>query len=353
MGTSWSQDEEAAAKAASASQLQPTQQPVHGQGQLQRQYSAQKQSEEKQNHKQSGTKSNTSDRVPAAAVSHQPSIHGQDQLQRQYSAQKHSEARQSGVKPNDTFRASATASPLHPTHQPSINGQGQLQRQYSAQKKNEGKQSPQQITQVKLPHNWEAILRDADTPIDRSSPEKLYNQLSQAKYWVDKNSNSNCFTLFARDLLITWADDPRYWHWPCVAETRDVRVEAAEVLAVCWLEVHGNFDTAKLSPVTLYEVVYEIMLKDTAVGWEVPVNFRLTLPNGVKQEHKENMMTKPRMQWVEIPVGEFRTSSDKNNGGMMEISMYEYEGGTWKKGIIVKGVTIRPKNSTIQAIGTV
>ncbi|CAN0855030.1 Protein PHLOEM PROTEIN 2-LIKE A1 [Linum grandiflorum] len=262
----------------------------------------------------------------------------------------------------DDEAAAANEAELHPTHQPTIHGQGQLQRQYSAQKQSDEKQTPKQsetrnrasaVMQVKLPHNWEAILRDADTPIDRSSAEKMYNQLSHGKYWVDRNSNSNCFTLFARDLLITWADDPYYWHWLCVADTRDVKVEAAEVLAVCWLEVHGNFDTAKLSPGILYEVVYEIMLKDKAVGWEVPVNFRLTLPNGVKQEHKENLMTKPRMQWIEIPVGEFRTSSDKNNGGVMEISMYEYEGGTWKNGIVVKGVTIRPKNSTAQAIGVI
>ncbi|CAI0378828.1 unnamed protein product, partial [Linum tenue] len=165
------------------------------------------------------------------------------------------------------------------------------------------------------------------------------------KYWVDRNSNSNCFTLFARDLLITWADDPRYWHWPSITETRDVTVEAAELLAVCWLEVHGNFDTTKLSPGTLYEVIFVIMLKDSAAGWEVPVNFRLTLPNRVKQEHKENLMTKPRLQWIEIPVGEFRTSPE-NIGGNMEISMFEYEGGTWKKGLILKEVTIRPKSST-------
>ncbi|CAN0855026.1 Protein PHLOEM PROTEIN 2-LIKE A1 [Linum grandiflorum] len=311
MGTSWSQDDEAAAGSIG--------QPINGQDQLQR--------------KQSEAKSNSSSgRATAAASNHQPIIHGQDQLQRQYSGTKHS------------------------------GGQGQLQRQYSAQKQSDEKQTPKQsetrnrasaVMQVKLPHNWEAILRDADTPIDRSSAEKMYNQLSHGKYWVDRNSNSNCFTLFARDLLITWADDPYYWHWLCVADTRDVKVEAAEVLAVCWLEVHGNFDTAKLSPGILYEVVYEIMLKDKAVGWEVPVNFRLTLPNGVKQEHKENLMTKPRMQWIEIPVGEFRTSSDKNNGGVMEISMYEYEGGTWKNGIVVKGVTIRPKNSTAQAIGVI
>lgn len=28
---------------------------------------------------------------------------------------------------------------------------------------------------VKLPHNYEAIIKDADSPVDNSSTEKLYN----------------------------------------------------------------------------------------------------------------------------------------------------------------------------------
>ncbi|CAI0425293.1 unnamed protein product [Linum tenue] len=259
--------------------------------------------------------------TPAATQATQP-IMGGGQLQRQYS-QKQSQGNQSEAKQSENISNMVERS-----------GDGKL---------GEAKNRASAATQVKLPHNWEAILREA--AIERSSPDRQCNQLFSGKYWVDRNSNSNCFTLFARDLLITWADDPRYWHWPSVTETRDVTVEAAELLAVCWLEVHGNFDTAKLSPGTLYEVMFVIMLKDPAVGWEVPVNFRLTLPNRVKQEHKENLMTIPRLQWIEIPVGEFRTSPE-NIGGNMEISMFEYEGGTWKKGLILKGVTIRPKSST-------
>lgn len=118
-------------------------------------------------------------------------------------------------------------------------------------------------------------------------------------------------------------------------------VDVAELLNVCWLEVGGKFETNKLSPGTLYEVAFEIMLKDPAYGWEVPVNIRLTLPDGNKQEHKENLMKKPRGEWIEIPVGEFVTSPE--NTGEIEFSIYEYEGGKWKRGLVIKGVAIRPK----------
>ncbi|KAM7270381.1 hypothetical protein ACFE04_029595 [Oxalis oulophora] len=199
----------------------------------------------------------------------------------------------------------------------------------------------EKLPQIKLPHNYEAILKDANSPIDKSSPDKLLKRLHDKMYWVDKTSNKNCFMLFARDLSITWSEDSRYWNWR-YHNDGDVSFDAAELLNVCWLEIHGNFDTAMLSPETLYEAVFVIMLKDPTYGLEVPVNVRLSLPSGNKQEHKEKLMDKPRGQWIEIPAGEFKTSPD--HIGKTEISMFEYEAGQWKKGLAVKGIVIRPKN---------
>lgn len=122
----------------------------------------------------------------------------------------------------------------------------------------------------------------------------------------------------------------------------DKSVAVAELLNVCWLDIHGKFDTANLSPEIMYEVVFVLKLKDPAYGWEVPVNVRLTLPDGSKQQQKVKLMDKPRGQWIEIPAGELKTSADQNVGEM-EVSLYEYDGGKWKTGLMVKGVVIRPK----------
>ncbi|GFQ04829.1 protein phloem protein 2-like a9 [Phtheirospermum japonicum] len=132
---------------------------------------------------------------------------------------------------------------------------------------------PNQSTkQVSLPHNYEDILKHADSPVDRSSTEKLLEQL--------------------------------------YAETT-------------------------------YEIAFILKLKDPAYGWQVPVNLRLTLPDGTKQERKENLMEKPREKWIEISAGEFKSSAEKV--GEIEISLFEYEGGIWKKGLLIKGIVIRPK----------
>ncbi|CAI9782229.1 unnamed protein product [Fraxinus pennsylvanica] len=207
-----------------------------------------------------------------------------------------------------------------------------------------------EIQTVSLPHNCDNILKDADTPVDKSLTNNLYDQLragvflnqKRKKYWVERESNINCFMLFAQDLLITWSDDKRYWHWSMLKESSDECFAVAELLNVCWLDVHGKFDTANLSPGIMYEVVFVVMLKDPAYGWEVPVNVRLTLPDGSTQQQKVKLMEKPRGQWIEIPAGELKTSSHQNVGEM-EISLYEYEGGKWKRGLMVKGVVIRPK----------
>lgn len=106
--------------------------------------------------------------------------------------------------------------------------------------------------------------------------------------------------------------------------------------------MHGKFDTRKLSPGILYQVSFVVMLKDPAEGWEVPVNVRLVLPGGKKQQHKENLMEKLRARWIEIPVGEFVAS--EKDVGEMEISMYECEGGMWKQGLLIKGVAMKPKD---------
>ncbi|KAK6931941.1 Phloem protein 2-like [Dillenia turbinata] len=201
-----------------------------------------------------------------------------------------------------------------------------------------------------IPQNFEAIIRNADSVIDRSFTEKLYDQLYAGvflnqrgmKYWIDKKSNVNSFMVFAKDLAITWAEDSRFWQWPCLKETSDAYINVAELLNVCWLEVHGQFEIAKLSPGLVYEVAFIVMLKDPAYGWEIPVNLRLIMPDKSIHHHKECLMEKGRGKWIEILVGEFQTSP--GNVGEIEFSLYEYEGGKWKKGLIIKGVTIRPKS---------
>ncbi|CAJ1939671.1 unnamed protein product [Sphenostylis stenocarpa] len=157
------------------------------------------------------------------------------------------------------------------------------------------------------------------------------------RYWVE--NNINCFKLYARELSIIWSDDLKYWKWEPDKDESDI--ELAKLKMVCWLDVTGKFDIGMLSPGILYQVLFSVMLNDSAQGWELDVNFRLTLPGNKLIDRKENLKSKPKNTWIDILVGEF-TTSDKDVGDM-KISMYEHEGGMWKTGLSIRGVTIKPK----------
>ncbi|GMJ14204.1 ArathNictaba 5, phloem protein 2-A1 [Hibiscus trionum] len=208
--------------------------------------------------------------------------------------------------------------------------------------------SSKKTEKIQLPYNVEAILKDSDTPVYMSAMDKLLHQLhsgvflnrKKKKYWVDKN-NKNCFILFARDLNINWVGDNRYWHWTYQKEINsDVSIEIAELVQVCWLELIGKLHVSKLSPGTLYQVVFIAMLRENASGWRRPLKFRLTLPNGRKIEHEETLENKPRENWIEIATVEFETSFE--NDGEMEIKINEVT-NSWKAGLVVKGIAILPK----------
>ncbi|KAJ4960174.1 hypothetical protein NE237_020084 [Protea cynaroides] len=200
-----------------------------------------------------------------------------------------------------------------------------------------------------LPHNCEAIMEHADPPGLGTSMEKLLDRLrcgvfldeNRQKYWIDGKTGYNCFMVFARDLSITWGNDNRYWNWASFQETSNVFVDIASLTNVCWLEVRGKLDTSNLSPGVKYVVTFVISLKNTANGWNVPVNFELILPDGTKQERKEDFPSKPKGQLLEILVGEFETGREME--GDVKFSLIEINGGLWKSGLVLKGVRIQPK----------
>ncbi|KAL9308213.1 putative phloem protein [Arabidopsis thaliana] len=116
------------------------------------------------------------------------------------------------------------------------------------------------------------------------------------------------------------------------------------LLEVCWLCINGKVDTVELTPETKYEVVYVVKLEDTASGWETPVNLKLTLPNNRARPQERSVSLEEHIgkPWVDIKAGEFMMSAEDT--GEVSFSLYETENGSWKRGLTVKYVEIRPKN---------
>ncbi|CAD5333993.1 unnamed protein product [Arabidopsis thaliana] len=167
------------------------------------------------------------------------------------------------------------------------------------------------------------------------------------KFWVLKRQTDNVFMINARDLSITWSDNPEYWSWLPLPTKKpnEVVVEAALLNQVCWLDVSGKFDTKNLSLGIKYEVVFVVKLEDTAYGWDwEPVKLKLVMPNDSKtpQEQTVSFVEHIGKQWIDISAGEFIMS--KESAGEISFSLYEHEANMWRSGLIVKRVVIRPKH---------
>ncbi|XP_019087831.1 PREDICTED: protein PHLOEM PROTEIN 2-LIKE A2-like isoform X2 [Camelina sativa] len=177
------------------------------------------------------------------------------------------------------------------------------------------------------PQNNEAILKDANSPplsLDTTSSPQLKDDVSlnhKTEKLIEEDegkSKKNSFMLYARDLSITWAGSQsnKFWSWFSDPDqtSSDVRIEVAKTERVAWLEVVGKFETEKLTPNSLYEVVFVVKLIDSAKGWGYRVNFKLVLPTGDTKERRENLNMLERNRWVEILAGEFRTTPEHLSG---------------------------------------
>ncbi|KAJ4980066.1 hypothetical protein NE237_010846 [Protea cynaroides] len=122
----------------------------------------------------------------------------------------------------------------------------------------------------------------------------------KTKNWIDRKTGSNCFVLFPRYLSFGY---------------------------------YGFRVT--------YEVAFMVMINYMDTRCKGPVKLELITPNGDIHQRTENILDKPKGQWMEIRVPQFHTGQDKD--GDMTFSLNKTNMNFWNLGIVVKGVIIRPK----------
>lgn len=113
----------------------------------------------------------------------------------------------------------------------------------------------------------------------------------------------------------------------------------ARLLDVQWLEIHGKLDVSCLTPGATYKVAFVVMVEDNSYGWDVPVCLRLVDATGDVQKRLESLADRRRGEWVEVTAGELVAGG----AGEVGFSLFEYEDGDWKRGLVVKGVCVRPQ----------
>ena len=117
-------------------------------------------------------------------------------------------------------------------------------------------------------------------------------------------------------------------------------IEVARLSHVCWLDVRGKLKMSELSPGISYDVYYQVKLTKGAFGWEIPINLRLSLPDGRVRNRQVSLLRKPRGEWMELNVGNFQTQQGEDREVCFDLYSY---GKLWKNGLIVKAAILRPR----------
>ncbi|XP_076935786.1 putative F-box protein PP2-B12 [Bidens hawaiensis] len=243
-----------------------------------------------------------------------------------------------------------------------------------------------------LPEDYRKIVEDGGY----CSKKQLYLRLcdhpviidgGNKSFSLDKQTGKKCYMLAARDLSIVWGDTPRYWRWISLPESRFN--EVAELISVCWFEVHGRISTSMLSPNTLYVAYMVFKSTSESHGFEYqPAEVSIGISGLKSQTQTQTVFLDPEGEpsrrypvvprrrmgmyhrgypnmnpnvviarvgngngpkqredgWMEIELGEYYIKGSGDEGEL-EMSLTEVKGGNWKGGLLIQGIEIRPKHS--------
>lgn len=159
--------------------------------------------------------------------------------------------------------------------------------------------------------------------------------------------------------------------------------EVAYLRSVCWLEIYGRMEMRSLSPNTAYAGYLVYMFSEEATDYvgtgrnyyeTFPVKLSVkffgneeTLIEAHDEKGAELLLSTRRTTadaaasvdysvgnkrqrfpmerndgWMEIEIGEFYCGQSDNDNCLVEVGVKEIESGSWKFGLVIHGIEIRP-----------
>ncbi|KAE8658454.1 F-box family protein [Hibiscus syriacus] len=212
-----------------------------------------------------------------------------------------------------------------------------------------------------LPCDYHSIVSSSSSSSLLSLGKKdLYFHLSShlilvqndtMSFQLEKRSGKKWYMLGARALSIIWGDTPAYWIWTSQPDSRFP--EVAELKLVWWLDVKGKIETRILSPNTNYAIylVFRLRYRHTSgfrrrtVG--LNVNIDGMIPMGARRVSLDSRDEPQHLrergdEWMEVEMGEFW--NECGDGGSVEFCLKEIDTNFHKRGLIIEGIEIRPKD---------
>ncbi|KAK9215637.1 hypothetical protein WN944_007642 [Citrus x changshan-huyou] len=236
-----------------------------------------------------------------------------------------------------------------------------------------------------LPVDYQEILSRLVLPLAYISKKELFMRLcspvliDQGKktFSLEKSTSKKRYILGARELSITWANNPLYWTWKPFLQSRFT--EVAELRTISWLQITGKINTKTISPKTQYAAYLIVKFAERAFGLDsLPSEVSLEVGNGsfksqgtvylrwqerkkqleclghlyflhrdealrsrVSEGDGERFAREREDGWIEIELGSFY--NDGGDGKEVKMCLKEVKGQHLKGGLIVEGIEIRPK----------
>ncbi|PKA53391.1 F-box protein [Apostasia shenzhenica] len=89
--------------------------------------------------------------------------------------------------------------------------------------------------------------------------------ISSQSFWLERKTGAKCYEVGARDLSISWSNDPRYWGWHLVPESTSRALHSTSKLYSNTIHTNVNYTTSKLYLNTIFalcivhdaEIVFE------------------------------------------------------------------------------------------------
>ncbi|XP_031274048.1 F-box protein At2g02240-like [Pistacia vera] len=213
-----------------------------------------------------------------------------------------------------------------------------------------------------LPSDYREIISGSASPLlltTNVSKKDLYLHLCHnpiiinngtMSFAIEKESGKKCYMVGVRGLSFSCGDS-QCWKWSSLQESRFCKV--AELNYVWWLDVKGKIDTKILSPKTNYGAYLVFKLTESTSGFRTrPVKLGVYL-EGIDNGERRNVYLDPPRNtpklsqkrgdgWMEIEMGEFFNENGDN--GMLICSVFYFKGLHTKRGLIVEGIELRPKD---------
>ncbi|CAJ1976310.1 unnamed protein product [Sphenostylis stenocarpa] len=182
-------------------------------------------------------------------------------------------------------------------------------------------------------------------------------QNSTKSFQLEKWTGNKIYMLSARDIEIIWVNEPHYWEWITLPQSRFE--EVARLRAVCWFHLSGLINPRDLSPNIRYAAFLVFQLDDARGFGYDPMVLSVGIFRGPRTlknvcldpsledhqiDHRFLGLQRPYERtdgWLEIEMGEFLNSGLE--GDIMQMEASETTSTWWKHGFILEGIEVRPK----------